>query len=305
MNLTQPVDNETIKVLQHNFDGRLPWLKGRQKYIGSSDSPALFGFGYENQSATTVWLSKVHDVDPSYTEADFQRMEEGRIGEQFVIAMFANRHPTWKVEHNPPFTITVCQDHPYLCASLDGQALIDQEQEQIVIEAKVITHLAHEWADGQTPPRYVIQVMHQLLCTGWKRGVIVGYVRGELQERWVERDEGMIEQMLIRYQWFWNHVKARTPPEDPKRMSYESLRVLTEYGTAKIAGKKLTDIARKYMELDKQHEQLTKELDELRNEIGRETLGAEYLLLPDQTCLKLGKKKLQYKPFLPRGIKTV
>jgi putative phage-type endonuclease len=286
-----------------SYDGRLPWLEGRRKRIGSSDARAILGCGYAGESATTVWAEKVHGVKRKFNAASMEAMNLGNELESAVINMFAKKHPEWKVTHGEKFATVECQEFTYLGSSLDGWA--EMAGEKIVLEAKVVdAENAYEWRDEQVPLMYAVQVQHQLICTGWQRGVVIALVGGKYQERWLERDEALIEQMHIAYQRFWKHVIDRTPPEDAAPIAYEAVQSVREMGVAKMLGKDSSDLVRETLKLQDEADRIWNRLVRSRKQVADAGLGFEWLILDDQSVVRLGKKGLEKKNALPRGVRV-
>lgn len=289
---------------QRVFDGRIPWLNGRRKYIGSSDAAAIFGHGYAGESISTVWAEKCEVGGKSYSEADLMLMEEGRIGERFVVEMFRNRHPDLRVpEKNNPFAFYVSSDYPFLCASLDCEAYAGEEM--MPVEAKVIRHNANEWEDDKCPVKYIIQTQHQMLVTGTKRACVAALVYGRYQERWIERDDEFLELAVQRYHEFWQCVIDRTPPKDDSPYAYTARRVETNFGTARRLGKRGSDALRRYFQLKQQANDLEQKLNAAKVEFAEFATGVEFVILDDQSVVKLGKRSIEKKKELPRGVQIV
>lgn len=289
---------------QQVFDGRIPWLNGRKKYIGSSDAPAIFGEGYSGESISTVWADKCGFEGKRFSEADIALMNEGAIGEKYVLEMFANRHPDLKVKRKDnPFAFYVSPEYPFLCASLDCEAYC--QDELIPVEAKVIRHHGQEWRDGGCPAKYVIQVQHQMLVTGAKRACVCVLLFGEYQERWIEKDEEFLELAIPLYHRFWQHVLDRTPPPDDSPAAYTCRRIETNFGIAKRLGKRGSDTIRTFFSLREEMNKLERKLNTVKAELAEFAAGAEYVLLDDQTPVKLGKRSIEKKNSLPPGVKIV
>jgi predicted phage-related endonuclease len=284
------------------FDSRIPWLEGRNKYIGSSDAPALLGCGYAGDSLSSKYAEKVHGVKRSFSPASRDAMQIGSVLESGIIEIFAVRHPEWNVTKGKAFQFEVSKEHPYLCASLDGWAT--HGDERIVIEAKCISAAnAYEWRENSAPLKYVCQVQHQLIVTGCKRGVIVALVGGEYEERWVERDEALIEQMLIVYRRFWQCVIDRTPPEDDSPIAFESLQVEREVGFGKQLGKEASDKVREVLKLQDEEAKLARRLAIAKSDVSALKLGVEWLVLDSQEVIRCKKNSMEKKPGLPRGVR--
>ncbi len=289
------------------YASREDWLAGRVKYIGSSDAPAILGHGYYGESKTSVWASKVHGITKQWTKEELDRLNEGRIGEEFVLRLCAHRHPQWIVTPSKPFSMVVCESVPYCASSLDGYAGVGAEM--VVLEAKVIhREQAKDWGTDQEPAipmKYFIQCQHQLLCTGWKRALLCAYVVGEYTERWIERDDELLDLMKLEYASFWEHVIAGTPPaDDTSEHAFPVLQRVSERhcGVAKALGGKLSASIREYLAAKKELDKVEDRVIRLKNTIGREVMGYEYLVLDDQSAVKVLRSGFRALKTLPRGV---
>jgi predicted phage-related endonuclease len=288
--------------MRETFPDRETWAYGRTRYIGSSDAPGILGCGYASQTRTSVWTDKAHGVKPKFDQSAIERMNQGKIGEKFVLEMCANKHPEWSVTACPPFDLVVCESVPYLASTLDGEANVGGEM--IVLEAKVIgAEVAREWDDDLLPLKYYVQVQHQLLCTGRKRGLVIALVAGDYQERWVERNEELLKLMLVEYETFWRHVIDNIPPDDESPKAYDSLRTIVSYGVAKAVGGNLSGCVREALDLEKIVKEMAAKLQRLKANIARESAGFGYLVLDDQSAVKLGKS-LKRLTKLPKGVEV-
>lgn len=283
------------------FDSRLPWLEGRNKYIGSSEAAAILGFGYAGESPTTVWANKVHGVKKQFSKAALGDLEEGKNNEAFVVDSFAKRNPEWKVTPGHPFELQICKEHPYLACTIDASAT--RLDEKIVLEAKWIMHKPWEWADDSCPLMYVVQLQHQLLCMGLQRGAVIARVCGEYKCCWFERDDELISQMIIAYQRFWTHVINRTPPEDDSPIAFESLQVERDMGFGKQLGKEASDKVREVLKLQDEETKLARRLAMAKSDVSALKLGVEWAVLDDQTVIRFKKNSMEKKAGLPRGVK--
>lgn len=299
-----------MKYTIEQYDSRLPWLKGRRRYIGSSDSAAILGCGYADQTVTGVWRSKVEEVrkEQKRSEATVQLMDGGVLNEPLVIAAFAARHPEWQVDPGTRFDFRVSVEHPFLCASLDSW--VETQEDSFPLEAKWILNPSrkidgewvNEWDDGKCPIMYQFQVMHQMICTGAKRGCVAAFVRGEYMERWIDRDEELIEWMLGEYRAFWKHVVDRTPPPEKSPVPMRVLRGETTTGTAKLVGSETSDKIREVLEAQTKMERIKTRVGVLCNAIARKSGSAEFLLLDDNQCVKVTQGGLREVKRLPKGV---
>lgn len=98
-----------------------------------------------------------------------------------------------------------------------------------VLEIKTASAYARdEWADGEPPLHYQIQVQHQFAVTGYSWGSIAVLFGGQ-EFAWldVERDDAFIEALIAKEREFWDRVERRDPPPpDASESCRELLRAL-------------------------------------------------------------------------------
>jgi putative phage-type endonuclease len=186
-------------------------LLERQKFIGSSDIGALFGLD-PFRSPADVFVSKVYELekDEAYTPSK-------SIGNRYESVLLDYASDKLGREVIRTDTRFICEKHPIFACNLDGY-ILTKEQTWEIVEAKT-TGMADEWGDEGTdevPDRVLLQVQHQLLCTGWQVAhVVVLLGKFGLAERMyrVERNEDLIQAIIDKGEDFWNNnVLAKIPP---------------------------------------------------------------------------------------------
>jgi len=193
------------------YDTRDEWRADRPNHIGASESPAILGHGYSNQSATQIYVQKTDPtLDDVIDETMSERMEIGLLQEPVIKRLFEQRTGL-DVETTDKPTVYIDDRRPYLSATLDGE--LCDEDGKAVWEAKNVDHfMGAEWEDG-CPLRVQIQTQHQMMVTGYRRAYIAALIGGNrLVWRRYERNDKFIAAMLPTLSHFWNCVQARTPP---------------------------------------------------------------------------------------------
>jgi predicted phage-related endonuclease len=284
------------------FQDRDGWLVGRRASIGSSDGPAILGYGYANQCKTSTWRSKVFGEEIEFDEPTRKLLDEGKKCEPFVVARFAMQHPEFRVVPGDPYEVLVSDSHDWIAATLDATA--NDGSGEFPVECKWIGRfMARDWEDGETPIKYQIQLMHQMFVTGAKRGCIAAFVAGEYVERWQEWDQEIVDYMLGEYEEFWRCVQTKTPPVDDSPLAYRALRPEIDRGAAKAAGGSLSRLIREYIAAEQVASETRAVADRAKNAIAREVGGVEYVVLDDQSVVKLGKGVVKSIRRLPRGVR--
>lgn len=265
------------------FEDRDRWLGARTGVIGSSDVPALVGLGYSGQNAVTVYANKRGGAEQRFTKDQRKRFEMGRIGERFVLDMFAAEKENKPVHTALP---AICY-HPvieFIGASLDAFVVVDGEHR--AVEAKMVGPDAWaDWADDLPPVRHAVQLQHQLMCTGWRRGYLVGWTGRELKIYEQERKDDLIELLEQKIARFWSdHVIAGVVPElDGSEATAEALRMLwpRDSGTVMELGDGELEEFRRIRALDEEIKRLEKEQSLAKSKIKAVMEEATYAVFPD------------------------
>lgn len=146
------------------------WLEERRSGIGASETAAVLGLS-PWRSPHDVWRAKV------YGETDdrigkLRRVRFGNAFEDYVANAYAQLTGRTLINHGR-HTIFRHPDYPWLTATLDRE--VDYKDGNAALEIKVVER---EWAGGEPPLPYIVQVQQQCFVRGLKRGEIACYVRG-------------------------------------------------------------------------------------------------------------------------------
>lgn len=294
------VDLENKKDVQ-----REQWLERKVGRIGSSDARAIFGYGYEGESKRTVWERLAFGTRKKFDFSKIELMREGQVMEPAIIEMFAVKNPEWEVRKNEVFELIIPEGNNDLCATLDAWAIHKETGEKIVIEAKNEQFGRFEDYDNdQVPKKHFFQVTHQLICTGYSQGVLVSLVRGRYTQRWIRRDEPVIDAMLQIYTELMEDArKGEFSGEDEGDSRSESVQAYEFMYTARYVGGKVSALAREAIKLQEEIAKATKRLDANRKEIRGGAKGCQYLLLDDQTVVQLTKGGMRRCVKLPANVR--
>lgn len=182
---------------------RAAWLAERRNSIGASEAAAVLGV-CRYRAPIDVWQHKL-GLAPDTLENEAMRW--GTLLEPLIASEYT---------HRTGREVTAAQefvrhpDHPWMTATLDGIA------GDRLLEIKTASAWAREWGDEDTdqiPDNYMVQVHHQMACTGHARADVAVLIGGQrLRVYEVERNDDLIGAMLEREREFWDHVRSRTPP---------------------------------------------------------------------------------------------
>jgi putative phage-type endonuclease len=220
-------EDEMIKMLNRlpeaeaeAYPTREEWLAARQRSVGASDAPILFGLS-PYTTPLGLYLQKVGEPEPERTESEAQRwgtLLEGVVREEY--ARVADR----PVLHDGPYRIHRSTTYPFLTATLDG-ILPDPEKGPGILEIKT-AHRASE--TDEVAPSYQVQIQQQLLVTGCGWGEIVVLYGGQRMVRYPVTAHASFQRILLNEAArFWHLVTTRTPPPiDASQASADLLKAL-------------------------------------------------------------------------------
>ena len=163
---------------------REEWLAARQiQGIGASEAAAIVGLS-PWMSKNELWYIKtgkkiVKDLSGNAA------VEQGIRMEGAIRTVFAARHPEFQVEHHA-YDILYQTERPWLFATLDGEiteSFADSSVKKYPLEIKTSTPRGKadwdKWSDGKIPDNYYIQILHQMLATGWDGAYLTAFLYGK------------------------------------------------------------------------------------------------------------------------------
>lgn len=146
---------------------REQWLKERRKGIGASEASAVLGL---NPYMTNIelWQIKTGRIEPE----DISQKPYVKYGigsEPHLRALFALDFPQYEVSYRK-YDLFRNSQYPFIFATLDGRLVEKATGRKGVLEIKTTEILKsmqkENWKD-KIPDNYYVQVLHQLLATGW------------------------------------------------------------------------------------------------------------------------------------------
>lgn len=207
---------------------REEWLANRQKYVGASESAALFGV----QAAYSLDHFALHHVKAGNAPPPFvggPRIEWGKRLEIIVAEATAEEHG-YSISKG---RFAVADDCPGMSASLDFEIerdVLGEFDGPGALETKNVDWLVHRrsWTDGEPPIHILIQLQHQLGCSGYQWGIVAGLVGGnDLKVYRYAAKPKLIADIKARVVKFWDDIAAgRAPDVSGSESSGEILRSL-------------------------------------------------------------------------------
>lgn len=209
---------------------REEWLKLRGSSIGGSESAALLGLdpymSYYELYGIKTGLYEKPNIQNKFTVL-------GTMLEDTVANLWQyweNDMDTTIHNYEADLKLNKCQKlnaivyhkkYPYLSANID-RVILSKERGRGVLEIKTISSWeAKKWVSG-LPIKYLVQLQHYLLVTGYKWGQIAVLVMDtrELLVFEFERDEDIINSIVENSQNFWERVE-KTKEAVANNESYE------------------------------------------------------------------------------------
>ncbi|GEO26267.1 hypothetical protein AAC03nite_20520 [Alicyclobacillus acidoterrestris] len=216
MSLTQAEVLVRTKDLSHE-----EWLENRRKGIGGSDIGAICGVN-PWKSPMSVYLDKIGELPP-VEEND--AMHFGTLLEPIVAKEYALRTGYRVQQSNKMYQHP---DYPWALANVD-RIILNRKRGHGILEIKTASeYQAKEWADGNVPEQYQLQLQWYLWITGFKWGAFAALVGGnKFYSFEMERNDQIIEYMVDIAERFWHGVQNRIPPEfDGSNDSSNVLKIL-------------------------------------------------------------------------------
>lgn len=209
-------------------DSREEWLALRQKHVGASEVAALFGA----QAAYALDHFALHHVKAGNAPpppVDGPRVQWGKRLEQIVAEATAEEHgyTVYKGRYG------IADDCSGMGASLDFEMEADVKGEfdgPGGLETKNVDWMVHRrsWTDGEPPVHILLQLQHQLGCTGYRWGIVAGLVGGnDLKIYRYAAKPRLIVDIKARVTRFWSDIAAgRAPDTSGSESSGDVLRSL-------------------------------------------------------------------------------
>lgn len=196
---------------------RQEWLLKRKLGIGASEASAITGDN-PYMSNIDLWEYKV-GMKEQKDISEKSYVKYGTESEEPMRTLFALDYPQYNVEYNQ-FELVRNADYPFIFATLDGKLIRRADQMPGVLEIKKaeLSNMAQrlKWK-GKIPQNYYIQIVHQLLATGWSYAYLKaklistdenGEVKAEIRHIKILREEILsdIDYLLEKEIKFWECV---------------------------------------------------------------------------------------------------
>lgn len=155
---------------------REEWLTERLSGIGASDAAAVIGAS-PYKTNTALWEEKTGRRQPEDI-SDKPYVKYGNDAEALLRALFALDFPQYTVTYDQFGMIRNNPDAPFAFATLDGELNDGWRNGVLEIKTAEIQN-ASQWAkwDNKVPQNYYIQVIHQLMATGYSFAILKAQIK--------------------------------------------------------------------------------------------------------------------------------
>lgn len=207
------------------------WLKRRLKGIGGSDAAAVVGMS-PFKSNVALWEEKTGRRKAADI-SDNPRVKYGKEAEKYLRELFKLDFPQYFVDYDEFGMISNNPDIPFCFATLDGDlSELDDSKPMRLIKRKGILEIktceimrSSQWAewDGRIPQHYYIQVLHQLLATGYDFVIVKAQLKyhdknsdmqAAIRHYKIEHSDVLedLEWLSGKEKTFWHCVETDTKP---------------------------------------------------------------------------------------------
>lgn len=250
------------------------WHEIRRKHIGGSEVASLFGVGAAYQLSPYALFM----VKSGQAEDDFAGNERTTWGNRLegVIASGLAEDNGWTIRKAGYFEDDQCSG---MGATLDFIITEAEGKDSPgALEIKNVDSLVfkNKWTDGEPPLHILLQLQHQLACSGLSWGVVGALVGGnETRMYFYERNEKIISQIRTKVAEFWDDVANNRAPaidgsDRTKQLINDSVTVDKGRVVSADDDEKFTGLCKEYIDVNQQ----IKDLIQVKNKIHSQLVEA-------------------------------
>lgn len=184
------------------------WHELRAKHIGGSEVAAMFGMS-SYTSVWQLWMEKAGKLPPEDI-SDRKHIQAGTFLESGIAAWAAHR---WSMSISKVTDYYTVDDCPGMGASFDFAT-----EDLCPVEIKWSSGWRAGWeyerdVITEAPDVYVLQVQHQMACTGAPHGWLIALLDGEPRRMKIPRNDNIIASIKEEIAKFWASVESGDAPE--------------------------------------------------------------------------------------------
>lgn len=241
------------------------WQKFRSnmKGLGGSDCAIIMGLS-PFKTPFSLWLEKTGQVKPKALDNEY--IEWGNLLEPVIRDKF---------RRETGFVVSECHyvlqhdDHEFMLANVDGLVIDNDRDELGILEIKTTSERhKKDWEVGP-PDYYMLQIQHYLGVTGYKYAYVAVLIGGNHFKYFkIDRDDYVIDQIIIAEMNFWKLVESGLAPEITERDSDALAEAYPEDdGETDLLPPELEELADRYWNIQNQIKTLESQMEWIKNEI--------------------------------------
>jgi putative phage-type endonuclease len=200
---------------------RAAWLEARTTGIGASDMPAILG---KNKYLSELELFLIKTGQVPLDDEDSEAAQWGHELEGKIVEVFGRRtsRAVTRASH-----LLRSTKYPWAMCTLDAWQVVPGYDRAVPLEAKLTGAFGRDWDTG-VPDYFMPQVQQQMLVTDAPMASFACLINGtRLVHADVQRDEGMIAEIIEAGERFWRAVTdEKTPAPDGSKSAGWALRHL-------------------------------------------------------------------------------
>lgn len=185
---------------------QIHWHEIRSQHVGASEVSALFGMS-PFTTHWQLWMEKAGKLPPEDLSGN-KSIQAGTFLESGIANWAAHR---WDMKIEKVMDYYTADDCPGMGASLDFQTDGGHP-----VEIKWSAHGDGWEYEGDTitcaPDSYVMQVLHQMACTGAEYGWLIALLRNEPRRMKIPRSVEIISKIKSHVSAFWDSVRSGEEP---------------------------------------------------------------------------------------------
>ena len=201
---------------------REEWLAQRYRGIGGSEAAAAIGLS-PWMNPIQLWKLKTRRAMPQDL-SDNTAVQQGVAYEPILREFYKATHPQYEIWYHAT-DILYQEERPFIFATLDGE-IMDETGRFGLLEIKTATPNGkagwEQWSNGNMPQHYYVQVLHQLIATGYEFVSLFACLfslNGDMTLKSYEIERNEVKEdmawLLAKEQEFWGYVERDIMPPMP------------------------------------------------------------------------------------------
>lgn len=186
------------------------WLRWRKEGLGASDAAAYFSGECKFKTRYQLWLEKTGQVESEDLSGNVA-VGRGNEIEAYALREFMEEKGLTHLNFTP--ATFEMEEFDYLKASLDGYSESDNSLVEIKCPFTSEGETHQSALKGEVPRHYYLQMQHQFLVSGARKGYFVSWTSDSMAIVEVSPEFELMDQLHQKASEFWVLVQTNTQPE--------------------------------------------------------------------------------------------